>query len=139
MYHPTLIAGDSSCFFYSQYTQNLLFCYVLANCLEWSNSHFFYSQQPKFCYVSSNADYRRLVVLFLLPVANFFYVLANYLEWSNLRFSYSQQPKFCYVSSNASGVDRRAFSALSSQNLLCISKLPGVKRLALFLLISNAT
>jgi uncharacterized membrane protein YidH (DUF202 family) len=37
MYHPTLITGDSSCFF---------FCYVLANCWEWSDSCFSYSQQP---------------------------------------------------------------------------------------------
>jgi hypothetical protein len=83
----------------------LLFCYVLANCLERSESCFSYSQQPKFCYVSSNADNRQLAVLFLVPVYPKFVILLCISKLPGVErltlFLYSQQPKFCYVSSNA--------------------------------------
>jgi hypothetical protein len=93
------------------------FSYVLANCLEWRDSRFSYSQQPNFCYVSPNTDYRRLVVLFLLPVYPKFIIL------------------LCI--SKLPGVERLAlFLLTSAQILLCISKLPGVERLVLFLLIA---
>jgi hypothetical protein len=92
------------------------------------------SSPGKFLYVSSNTGGVDCCAFSTPSIPKFCYVLANCLEWSDSRFSYSQQLKFCYVSSNAVGVDRHSFSNPSSQNLLCISKLPGVEQLALFLL-----
>jgi hypothetical protein len=74
MYHPTLITGDLLCFF---------FCYVLADCLEWSDSRFTYSQQPRFL------KYHPTLITGDLSCFFFCYVLANCLEWSDSLFSYS--------------------------------------------------
>jgi hypothetical protein len=114
--------GGSSRFFYSQQPK---FCYVLANCLKWSNLHIFLLTAAQILlYIIQ----RRLVVLLLciskLPgvdrLALFVcYISSNCLEWI--------VPKIYYISSNADRLDVLFL-------LICISKLPGVERLALFLL-----